>query len=107
MLAERAREVSFETTVRERLDAVESALLRVAEADSPMVTEAAQHVIAAGGKRFRPLLVVKVRRLDKPELVIEIGRHAGRTFARRTGDQSLLEIPGDGIDEAVEAFGKL
>ena len=58
MLAERAREVALEATVRERLELIESALLRAAEADSPMVTEAAQHVIAAGGKRFRPLLVV-------------------------------------------------
>ena len=58
MLAERAREVALEPTVRERLEQIESALLRAAEADSPMVTEAARHVIAAGGKRFRPLLVV-------------------------------------------------
>lgn len=59
MLAERAREASsLEATVRERLDEIETALRRVAEADSPMVTEAAQHVITAGGKRFRPLLVV-------------------------------------------------
>ena len=48
----------MEATVRERLELIESALLRAAEADSPMVTEAARHVIAAGGKRFRPLLVV-------------------------------------------------
>src|SRR6185312_12487767 len=34
------------------------ALLKAAEADSDLVTEAAQHIIAAGGKRFRPLLVV-------------------------------------------------
>jgi heptaprenyl diphosphate synthase len=64
VLASRAREVSFETTVRERLDEIESALLQVAAADSPMVTEAAQHVIAAGGKRFRPLLVVLASQLD-------------------------------------------
>jgi heptaprenyl diphosphate synthase len=44
--------------VRVQLERVESALLQAAEADSPMVTEAAQHIIAAGGKRFRPLLVV-------------------------------------------------
>ena len=37
---------------------IEAALLKAAEADSAMVTEAAQHIIAAGGKRFRPLLVV-------------------------------------------------
>nr|MBA3530004.1 polyprenyl synthetase family protein [Propionibacteriaceae bacterium] len=28
------------------------------EAKTPLVTEAAQHIIAAGGKRFRPLLVI-------------------------------------------------
>ncbi len=58
MLAEREREVALEATVRERLELIEAALLRAAEADSAMVTEAARHVIAAGGKRFRPLLVV-------------------------------------------------
>ena len=64
MLASGTREVSWEATVRERLDEIESALLAIAEADSPMVTEAAQHVIAAGGKRFRPLLVVLASQLD-------------------------------------------
>jgi len=44
--------------VRDQLEQIEAALLRAAEADSPLVTEAAQHIIAAGGKRFRPLLVV-------------------------------------------------
>ena len=66
MLAEREREVALEAAVRERLDEIEAALLAVAEADSAMVTEAAQHVIAAGGKRFRPLLVV-------------LASHVGRT----------------------------
>ena len=64
MLAERAQEVSLETAVRERLAEIESALLRVAQADSALVTEAAQHVIAAGGKRFRPMLVVLASQLD-------------------------------------------
>ena len=40
------------------LDRVESELAAVAEADTPFVTEAARHIISAGGKRFRPLLVV-------------------------------------------------
>jgi heptaprenyl diphosphate synthase len=48
----------FATTVEERLDEIEASLLRAAEADTALVTEAAQHVIAAGGKRFRPMLVV-------------------------------------------------
>ncbi|MFZ1118345.1 MAG: polyprenyl synthetase family protein, partial [Propionibacteriaceae bacterium] len=44
--------------MRDQLELVEAALLKAAEADSDLVTEAAQHIIAAGGKRFRPLLVV-------------------------------------------------
>ena len=58
MLAERTREEVFEASIRAELELIEAALLKAAEADSDMVTEAAQHIIAAGGKRFRPLLVV-------------------------------------------------
>jgi heptaprenyl diphosphate synthase len=58
VLAEQTRDEVFEASVRAQLELVEAALLRAAEADSDMVTEAAQHIIAAGGKRFRPLLVV-------------------------------------------------
>ena len=58
MLAEQTRDQVFEASVRAQLELIEAALLRAAEADSEMVTEAAQHIIAAGGKRFRPLLVV-------------------------------------------------
>ncbi|WP_375425571.1 polyprenyl synthetase family protein [uncultured Friedmanniella sp.] len=63
MLAEQTRDEVFEADVRAQLDAVEAALLRAAEAQTPMVTEAAQHIIAAGGKRFRPLLVALGARL--------------------------------------------
>ena len=58
MLAEQTRDEVFEAGVRAQLELIEAALLKAAEADSDMVTEAAQHIIAAGGKRFRPLLVV-------------------------------------------------
>nr|WP_231851524.1 polyprenyl synthetase family protein [Microlunatus phosphovorus] len=71
-MASGTREVSWEATVREQLDEIESALLAIAEADSPMVTEAAQHVIAAGGKRFRPLLVVLASQLDPVTAVAPI-----------------------------------
>ncbi len=63
MLAEQTRDEVFEADVRAQLDAVEAALLQAAEAHTPMVTEAAQHIIAAGGKRFRPLLVALGARL--------------------------------------------
>jgi heptaprenyl diphosphate synthase len=58
VLAEQTRDEVFQASVRSQLEVIDAALLRAAEADSEMVTEAAQHVIAAGGKRFRPLLVV-------------------------------------------------
>jgi heptaprenyl diphosphate synthase len=58
VLAEQTRDEVFESSVRAQLELIEDALLKAAEADSDMVTEAAQHIIAAGGKRFRPLLVV-------------------------------------------------
>ena len=58
MLAEQTRDEVFAADVRGQLEEIEAALLSAAEARTPMVTEAAQHIIAAGGKRFRPLLVV-------------------------------------------------
>jgi heptaprenyl diphosphate synthase len=58
VLAQQTRDEVFESSLRAQLEGIEAALLRAAEADSDMVTEAAQHIIAAGGKRFRPLLVV-------------------------------------------------
>jgi geranylgeranyl pyrophosphate synthase len=58
VLAEQTQDEIFEASVRSQLELVDAELLRAAEADSEMVTEAAQHIIAAGGKRFRPLLVV-------------------------------------------------
>jgi heptaprenyl diphosphate synthase len=58
VLAEQTQGEIFEASVRSQLELIDAALLRAAKADSEMVTEAAQHIIAAGGKRFRPLLVV-------------------------------------------------
>lgn len=48
----------FTERVTTLLDRVEERLAEAAEADTAFVTEAAQHTINAGGKRFRPLLVV-------------------------------------------------
>nr|WP_026927814.1 polyprenyl synthetase family protein [Granulicoccus phenolivorans] len=49
---------AFTEQVRSLLGVIEERLLATATADTPMVTEAAQHIISAGGKRFRPLLVI-------------------------------------------------
>ncbi len=49
---------AFAADVTRRLEVIEDALAEAAIAGNPFVTEAANHIIAAGGKRVRPLLVV-------------------------------------------------
>ncbi len=44
--------------LRERMAEVEAALFGHAVSRAPYVTDAAQHLLSAGGKRFRPLLVL-------------------------------------------------
>jgi heptaprenyl diphosphate synthase len=46
------------STLREGLDEVEVALRTAVASDYPFVTETSSHLIAAGGKRFRPLLAL-------------------------------------------------
>jgi heptaprenyl diphosphate synthase len=84
--------------VRTQLELVEQALLAAAEADTPMVTEAAQHIIAAGGKRFRPLLVVLGSHLGpyadpddvtKAAVVVEL-THVGSLYHDDVMDEASL-----------------
>ena len=44
--------------LQDRMDIVETELARHVRSRTPFVTEAASHLLAAGGKRFRPLLVL-------------------------------------------------
>lgn len=48
----------LEQRVRSRLADIERELARSVESDVDFINEAARHLLAAGGKRFRPLLVV-------------------------------------------------
>jgi geranylgeranyl pyrophosphate synthase len=48
----------LEEQVKARLDQVEDALDKAVRSDSDFVTETASYLVRAGGKRFRPLLVV-------------------------------------------------
>jgi heptaprenyl diphosphate synthase len=76
VLAEQTRDEVFEASVRSQLELIDAALLKAAEADSDMVTEAAQHIIAAGGKRFRPLLVVLGSHLGPREATEDVVKAA-------------------------------
>src|SRR3954469_17852886 len=51
-------DAALESRVRAGLERVEQALLDATQSEAPFVTAAAQHVMVAGGKRFRPLLVM-------------------------------------------------
>ncbi len=53
--------------VARSLDEVEEALHDAVKSDFAFVTEASRHLVDAGGKRFRPLLVLLAAETGKPE----------------------------------------
>lgn len=52
------RDQALEADVQVGLAAVEEGLFEATKSDVPFITGAAQHLVRAGGKRFRPLLVM-------------------------------------------------
>ena len=84
--------------LRARMATVEEALYVHASSRAPYVTEAARHLLAAGGKRFRPLLVLLAAeagpRPDAPEVltaasVVEI-THVGSLYHDDVMDEAAL-----------------
>jgi len=53
-----APDPTLELEIRGRLNDVEASLEKAVRSDTDFVTEAASYLVAAGGKRFRPLLVL-------------------------------------------------
>ena len=49
-----------------RLEAVEEGLRRATTSSDPFLTRIAQHLLAAGGKRYRPLLAQVAAELGPP-----------------------------------------
>ncbi|MBV9830624.1 MAG: polyprenyl synthetase family protein, partial [Marmoricola sp.] len=49
---------ALEARLAARMEEVERALHEHVRSEAPFVTEAARHLMEAGGKRFRPLLVL-------------------------------------------------
>ncbi|AWI30378.1 polyprenyl synthetase family protein [Streptomyces sp. ICN441] len=61
------RDQALEADVQSGLAAVESGLLDATKSEVPFITEAAQHLVRAGGKRFRPLLVMLAAQFGDPD----------------------------------------
>ncbi len=77
----RGVDAQFQEEVTARLASIEDALEATSIADTPFVTEAASHLLKAGGKRFRPLLVTLASavydgadpdRVDRAAVVMEL-----------------------------------
>ncbi|AEN11739.1 MULTISPECIES: polyprenyl synthetase family protein [unclassified Streptomyces] len=63
----RVRDQALEADVQAGLAAVEAGLLDATKSEVPFITEAAQHLVSAGGKRFRPLLVMLASQFGDPD----------------------------------------
>jgi len=61
------RDSALEADVQAGLTAVESGLLEATKSGVPFITEAAQHLVRAGGKRFRPLLGMLAAQFGDPD----------------------------------------
>src|SRR3954451_6336869 len=57
---------ALEAAGRGGLEATESLLRDSVKSDYPFVTETSQHLVAAGGKRFRPLVVLLAAQFGDP-----------------------------------------
>ncbi len=88
----------LEARLRSRLTEVEKALYGHVQSRYPYVTEAASHLLDAGGKRFRPLLVLLAaeagRHPDAPEVltaacIVEI-THVGSLYHDDVMDEADL-----------------
>ncbi|GAA2410160.1 polyprenyl synthetase family protein [Streptomyces glaucosporus] len=60
------RDQALEADVQAGLAAVEEALIEATKSDFPFMTDVAQHLLRAGGKRFRPLLVMLAAQFGDP-----------------------------------------
>ncbi len=102
-------DTALEAYLRERLQEVESGLAAAVDSSSPFVTEAARHLLEAGGKRFRPLLVLLAAQFGDPDaagvvpaaLVVEL-THVATLYHDDVMDEAQLRR---GTPSANDRFG--
>jgi heptaprenyl diphosphate synthase len=99
----------LEAAIRSGLDGVESLLRSAVKSDYPFVTETSQHLVAAGGKRFRPLVVLLASQFGDPgapgvlpaAVVVEL-THLATLYHDDVMDEALLRR---GADSANSRWG--
>jgi len=62
-----AADPALEAAIRGGLEEVEQRLRSAVKSDDPLLAESSRHLLEAGGKRFRPLLVLLASHLGDPE----------------------------------------
>jgi heptaprenyl diphosphate synthase len=91
------RDPALEAAIRDGLVSVESMLRASVKSDYPFITETSQHLVAAGGKRFRPLLVLLAAQFGDPNapgvvpaaVVVEL-THLATLYHDDVMDEALL-----------------
>ncbi|GAA2179442.1 polyprenyl synthetase family protein [Brooklawnia cerclae] len=100
----------FAAIVAGHLETIEERLYTAAVAENPFVTQAATHVVAAGGKRFRPALVVAAaycgdrvdaEQLVRAALVVEL-THVASLYHDDVMDEADMRR---GVSSANAAYG--
>jgi heptaprenyl diphosphate synthase len=87
----------LEADLRRGLAAVEETLLEAVKSDDAFIADAGQHLVAAGGKRFRPLLVLLASHFGDPSspgvvssaVVVEL-THLATLYHDDVMDEALL-----------------
>jgi len=88
---------ALEAEIRERVAVVETTLRDVVKSDNPLLHEASRHLVDAGGKRFRPLLVLLGAQFGDPDapgvvpaaVVVEL-THLGTLYHDDVMDEAAL-----------------
>jgi heptaprenyl diphosphate synthase len=100
---------ALEADVRAGLDTVEAMLRESVKSDYPFVTETSQHLVSAGGKRFRPLVVLLAAQFGDPAapgvvpaaVVVEL-THLATLYHDDVMDEALMRR---GADSANSRWG--
>lgn len=99
----------FADAVKERLTELESALRADAQAETDYVTHAATHIIEAGGKRFRPLLVFLAAHVGQADNAYAAGTEANQRLIWAAEVMELTHVASlyhdDVMDEAETRRG--